>query len=257
MKINNHIISDVSNFGSLDLTGIIQKSSNVGAGKIGLEIGAKALWQMYRNVGFGEQTGSGYPGESPGMLANHTNWTELDLATISFGHGIAVTTLQLAQAYSVIAASGILHQVTFLKPDPNEISGKRVLSAETTDKLRIMLEKVVQPGGTGQKAGVPFYRVIGKTGTAHKSTSSGYAEDKYLSLFAGIAPASNPQLVLAIIIDEPQGGEHYGGQVAAPVFSRVIQGALRILNIPPDSVSDLDAKVLMAEKHHGLMDPIR
>lgn len=257
MKINNHIISDVSNFGSLDLTGIIQKSSNVGAGKIGLEIGAKALWQMYRNVGFGEQTGSGYPGESPGMLANHTNWTELDLATISFGHGIAVTTLQLAQAYSVIAASGILHQVTFLKPDPNEISGKRVLSAETTDKLRIMLEKVVQPGGTGQKAGVPFYRVIGKTGTAHKSTSSGYAEDKYLSLFAGIAPASNPQLVLAIIIDEPQGGEHYGGQVAAPVFSRVIQGALRILNIPPDSVSDFDTKVLMAEKHHGLMDPIR
>ena len=257
LKVSNHVINDISNYGPLDLTGIIQKSSNVGAGKIGLAIGPKALWQMYRSVGFGEQTGSGYPGESPGILSSYTNWTELDLASIAFGHSIAVTALQLAQAYTVIATGGILNPVTFLKTDKNDVSGQRVLSAEITENIKVMLEKVVEPGGTGQKAGIPFYRVIGKTGTAHKSTSSGYAADRYLSLFAGIAPASNPRLVMAVIIDEPQGGEHYGGQVAAPVFSRVIQGALRILNIPPDKVSDVNNGLLMADKQSRVMEQIR
>jgi cell division protein FtsI (penicillin-binding protein 3) len=254
LKVSNHVISDVSNYGPLDLPGIIQKSSNVGAGKIGLAIGPQALWTMLRDVGFGEQTGSGFPGESPGMLSNYSNWTELDLASISFGHGVAVTTLQLAQSYSVIASNGILNPITFLKADNNEVYGKRVLSVDTTNKIKLMLEKVVQPGGTGQNANVPFYRVIGKTGTAHKSTSTGYAEDRYLSLFAGIAPASNPQLVLVVIIDEPQGGEHYGGLVAAPVFSKVIQGALRILNIQPDKLPDLDSNVLMSDKLTKIMD---
>jgi cell division protein FtsI (penicillin-binding protein 3) len=188
------------------------------------------------------------------MLSNYSNWTELDLASISFGHGVAVTTLQLAQSYSVIASNGILNPITFLKADNNEVYGKRVLSVDTTNKIKLMLEKVVQPGGTGQNANVPFYRVIGKTGTAHKSTSTGYAEDRYLSLFAGIAPASNPQLVLVVIIDEPQGGEHYGGLVAAPVFSKVIQGALRILNIQPDKLPDLDSNVLMSDKLTKIMD---
>ncbi|MGK0297286.1 MAG: cell division protein FtsI (penicillin-binding protein 3) [Gammaproteobacteria bacterium] len=257
LRVSNHVISDISNYGPLDLPGIIQKSSNVGASKIGLAIGPESLWSMYRDVGFGEQTGSGFPGESPGILSNYSNLSELDLASISFGHGMAVTALQLARAYAVIASNGILNPVTFIKTDKNEIVGEQVLSPEITSKLMMMLEKVVQPGGTGQKASVPFYRVIGKTGTAHKSTSTGYAEDRYLSLFAGIAPASNPRLVLAVIIDEPQGGEHYGGQVAAPVFSKVIQGALRILNIPPDNISDLNSKVSMAVKKPGITDQLR
>jgi len=247
LKVSNHVIRDISNYGPLDLTGILQKSSNVGAGKIGLSIGPKPLWQIIRDVGFGEQTGSGFPGESPGMLSNYTNWTELDLASIAFGHGMAVTALQLAQAYSVIASDGILRPVTFLKTESN-VEGKRVLPADITAKIRVMLEKVVVSGGTGQKANVPMYRVAGKTGTAHKSTSSGYAEDRYLSLFAGMAPARDPQLVLVVIIDEPQGGEHFGGLVAAPVFAKVMQGALRILDIAPDNLPAAETSMLMADR---------
>jgi cell division protein FtsI (penicillin-binding protein 3) len=198
-------------------------------------------------VGFGVQTSSGFPGESPGLLYNYANWTELDLASVAFGHSMAVTTLQLAQGYSVIASGGILHPVTFQKAvaaDP----GTRVLPEEICAKIMTMLEKVVEPGGTAQRANVPLYRVAGKTGTAHKSTSSGYSEDKYLSLFAGMAPVSDPQLVLVVVIDEPQGGEYFGGLVAAPVYSSVMQGALRILDIAPDKIPDIKTTLLMADK---------
>ncbi len=251
LRISNHVISDMSNYGILDLTGIIQKSSNVGSGKIGLAIGPEALWATLRSVGFGEQTGTGFPGESHGLLSSYTNWTELDLASIAFGHGMAVTTLQLAQAYSVIASDGILRPLSFLKVGDEAIPGQRVMSSEIATTLRGMLETVVQPGGTGQRANIPFYRVAGKTGTAHKSSSEGYAEDKYLSLFTGFAPATNPRLVMAVIIDEPQSGEHYGGQVAAPVFSKVIQGALRILDIPPDDLPELNTNDQSVSKQAG------
>lgn len=247
LRVSSHIIRDINNYGALNLAGIIQKSSNVGAGKIGLALGPKPLWQILQNVGFGIQTGSGFPGESPGVLYSYTNWTELDLASIAFGHSMAVTSLQLAQAYSVIASNGILRPVTLQKTDTTD-SGARVLPEDVTTKLMMMLEKVVEPGGTGQRANVPLYRVAGKTGTAHKSTSSGYAEDKYLSLFAGMAPVTDPQLVLVVIIDEPQGVEHFGGLVAAPVFSNVMQGALRILDIAPDKIPDLETSLLMAGK---------
>lgn len=250
-RVSNHIISDTSNYGTLDLTGIIQKSSNVGSGKIGLAVGPEALWKTLRAVGFGEQTGTGFPGESPGIMSSYTNWSELDLASIAFGHGMAVTALQLAQAYSVIASDGILRPLSFLKVNDKEISGQQVMSSEIAKTLRDMLETVVQPEGTGQKANVPLYRVAGKTGTAHKSSSEGYAEDRYLSLFAGFAPASNPKLVMAVIIDEPQGGEHFGGQVAAPVFSKVIQGVLRILNIPPDKLPDINSSNLNLSHKSG------
>jgi cell division protein FtsI (penicillin-binding protein 3) len=257
LRVSNHIINDSSNFGRLDLTGVLQKSSNVGAGKIGLAIGPEALWEIYRDVGLGESTGSGFPGESQGILSNYSNWTELDLASIAFGHGVAVTALQLAQAYAVIATGGVLKPVTFLKTDSEDVVGRRVLSAEIIGGISRMLEIAVAPGGTGEKARVPYYRVMGKTGTAHKSTSSGYAEDRYMSLFAGIAPASNPKLVMAVIIDEPQGGQHYGGQVAAPVFSRVAQGTLRILNIAPDNVTESQADTLMADKSPNRLEKLR
>ena len=255
LKVSNHIIRDVHNYGALTLAGIIQKSSNVGAGKIGLAIGPKPLWQLLQDVGFGIQTGSGFPGESPGVLFNYTNWTELDLASIAFGHSIAVTALQLAQSYSVIAAGGILRSVTFQKAERVE-PGTRVLPEDVSHKLIMMMEKVVAPGGTGQKAGVPLYRVAGKTGTAHKSTSSGYAEDKYMSLFAGMAPVRDPQLVLVVIIDEPKGGEHFGGLVAAPVFSKVMQGALRILDIAPDRIPAFEDSPLMADGQSQLQTKV-
>jgi len=251
LRVSNHVIKDIHNYGALDLAGIIQKSSNVGAGKIGLALGPKPLWQVLEDVGFGVQTGSGFPGESPGVLFNYTNWTELDLASIAFGHSMAVTTLQLAQAYSVIASGGVLRPVTFQKVDRVE-EGTRVLPEEVSAKLMFMLEKVVEPGGTGQRANVPLYRVAGKTGTAHKSTSSGYAEDKYLSLFAGMAPVSDPRLVMAIVIDEPAGGEHFGGLVAAPVFSRVMQGALRILDIAPDKIPEIESSLVTANSNASL-----
>jgi cell division protein FtsI (penicillin-binding protein 3) len=161
---------------------------------------------------------------------------------------MAVTTLQLAQAYSVIASGGVLRHVTFQKT-AGVVEGTRVLSEDISGKLMLMLEKVVESGGTGQRANVPLYRVAGKTGTAHKSTSSGYAEDKYLSLFAGMAPVNSPQLVLVVIIDEPKGGEHFGGLVAAPVFSGVMQGALRILDVAPDKIPKMETSLLMADKH--------
>ena len=248
LRVASHVINDVSNYGKLDLTGIIQKSSNVGAARIGLSLGPEPLWRIYRDVGLGETTGSGFPGESPGLLSNYSNWTELDLASISFGHGLAVTALQLAQAYTVLASDGLLRPVSFLKTE-GEVPGSQVLSADITRRIRGMLEQAVSAEGTGQRARIPLYRVAGKTGTAHKSTSDGYAEDRYLSLFAGMAPASDPRLVLVVMIDEPSGGEHYGGQVAAPVFSRVMQGAVRILDIPPDDLPDSAPRTLLAGRH--------
>jgi len=247
LRVSNHLIKDISNFGVLDMTGIIQKSSNVGASKIGLALGPEPLWNLLRTVGFGEVTGTGFPGESPGMLANYTNWRELDLASISFGHGLAVTAVQLAQAYAVIASDGILRPVSLLKTE-SSVVGERVIPAEVTQQVRSMLESVVGVGGTGQRANVPFYHVAGKTGTAHKAVGGGYAESSYMSLFAGMAPASNPKLVLVIIIDEPTGGEHFGGLVAAPVFSGVMQGALRILDITPDNLPAAGTRKFVANQ---------
>ncbi|NIN33862.1 MAG: penicillin-binding protein 2, partial [Gammaproteobacteria bacterium] len=140
LKVSNHIINDSSNHGTLSLSGILQKSSNVGAGKIGLAIGPEALWEIYRDVGLGESTGSGFPGESPGILSNYSNWSELDLASIAFGHGIAVTAMQLAQAYSVIAADGVLNPVTFLKTDPDDVAGKHVMSVQISQEISKMLK---------------------------------------------------------------------------------------------------------------------
>ena len=198
------------------------------------------------DVGFGRATGSGFPGESAGLMNHFQHWSEVELATIAFGHGIAVTTLQLAQAYAVIASDGMLRQLSFLKieePTP----AKRVLPVRITQQLKTMMEAVTGEDAGGRRAAVAGYRVAGKTGTAHKAIRGGYAEDRYRSLFSGFAPASDPRLVLVVVIDEPQGDEHYGGQVAAPVFSRVMAGALRILNIPPDDLPSMDGQVIMAQ----------
>lgn len=253
LKVSDHIIRDHQNYGNLGLTNILKKSSNVGATKIALSLGPEKLWQIYSDIGFGQSTGSGFPGESSGLLNDYNNWSEVELATMSFGHGIAVTALQLAQAYSVLANRGVLRPISFLKV-AGPVAGKQVLPAEVIDQVVLMLETVVQEGGTGLKAAVAGYRVAGKTGTAHKAVAGGYADDRYMSVFAGMAPVSRPQLVIVVAIDEPQSGGYYGGVVAAPVFSSVMQGALRILNVAPDDMPSIESKIIVANRES---DPVR
>lgn len=247
VRVADHTIRDIRDYGTLDPAGIIRKSSNVGASKIALSLGPKPLWNLYSDLGFGLPTGSGFPGESAGVLNSYHNWSEVELATIAFGYGISMSALHLAQAYAAIANDGVLQPISLQRQD-EPAAGRRIMPAGVARSIRSMLEQVVSEGGTGRRAGVPGYLVAGKTGTVRKSTRGGYAEDRYLSLFAGMAPSSDPDLVMVVVIDEPQGEEYYGGQVAAPVFSKVMKGALRILNIPPDDLPSFNRKTLMAVK---------
>ena len=246
LYINRHKIEDIHNYGKLDLLNIIRKSSNVGASKLALAIGPEQLWNICSSFGFGQDTMSGYPGESPGLLNNFRNWSEVELATVAFGYGLAVTNLQLAQAYATLATDGMMKPISFLKVE-GPVSGQQVIPAEVAREVKIMLESVVTEGGTGQSAAVRGYRVGGKTGTSRKSIAGGYAEDRHFSLFAGMAPLSSPRLVLVVTINDPRGGEYYGGQVAAPVFASVMKGALRILDIVPDNLPAVENAVIMAQ----------
>ena len=191
-----------------------------------------------RRVGFGRRTSSGFPGESSGRLVEHAVWYKSDIATLAYGYGIAVTTLQLAHAYSILADDGISHPVSFLKLDAIP-AGKQVISKQVANEVIKMLKSVVYgKRGTGHLAKVPGYLIAGKTGTAYIAGPHGYDKKKYIGDFVGIAPASDPQLVIAVVIRNPQNSKrlHFGGQTAAPVFSKVMGAALRILNIPPDHI---------------------
>ncbi len=242
-KVGAHTIRDARNYGAIDVATVIKKSSNVGASKIALSLEPSHLHHILSRVGFGQPTGSGFPGESGGRLDNYNNWSDVELATLSFGYGLSVTALQLAQAYSVLAADGLVLPISYTKVS-GTITARRAMPKAVARQVRGMMEAVTQPGGTGKRASVVGYRVAGKTGTVHKSTRGGYADNRYLSLFAGMAPASEPRLVLVVIIDEPQAGQYYGGQVAAPVFSRVMEGALRILNLAPDNIPGVSTAVI-------------
>ncbi|OBS09079.1 peptidoglycan D,D-transpeptidase FtsI family protein [Acidihalobacter prosperus] len=236
-----HTIKDDSDFGRINLTQVLQVSSNVAASKISLSLPPYYVWSMYRDFGFGQITHSGFPGESPGTLHNYTTWRPIDQATMAYGYGIAVTSLQLAHAYCALANGGVMAPATFVQPTA-PVTGKRVLPQHVADQMRTMLRSVVTPMGTGYAAHIPGYTVAGKTGTAHRLTNKGdYAEDKYTAVFAGIVPATRPRLVAVIMIDDPTGGKYYGGQVAAPVFKEVMSGALRLLDIPPDDIDVLQA----------------
>lgn len=233
MKVGRAMVRDHKNLGIIDLATLLSKSSNVGAGKLALSLPREDYWGVMSRLGFGDPTGIGFPGEVGGQLTHPGNWATIDQATLSFGYGVSVTTLQLAQAYAVLAADGMHRPVTLLhRADPPV--AERVISARTARVVRRLLEGVVDDEGTGTRAQVPGYRVAGKTGTAKKVGPEGYSDKKYLALFAGMAPASDPRLVLAVMIDEPRGGKFYGGEVAAPVFAAVMSEALRLLNVPPD-----------------------
>jgi cell division protein FtsI (penicillin-binding protein 3) len=244
MMVNGNEVQDIINYGTLDLTSVITKSSNIGATKIAFEIGPDAIRNVLERVGMGQLSGTGFPSEQGGVLPNHRNWSRIETATFSFGYGLSTTALQLAQAYSVIADAGIRKPVSLLKLDEASLQALRreqVIDKTISNQVLAMLETVVDPerGGSARDARVPFYSVAGKTGTVHVvSEYGGYEENLHNSLFVGLVPASDPKLVIVVIVNEPKGDEHYGGQVAAPVFSRVASGAMRILNIAPDDLPE-------------------
>ena len=246
-KVGDHTIRDHQDYGVIDLATVIKKSSNIGASKIALSLEPLDFWSILTNVGFGQATGSGFPGEASGFLNPYNNWSEVEQANMSFGYGVSTTALQLAQAYMPFATDGLMLPVSFLKVT-EPVTASRVFSADVARQVRTMLETVVQKGGTGSRAFVEGYRVAGKTGTVHKTVVGGYSEDRYLSLFAGMAPASNPRLIAVVIIDEPKGDQYYGGVVAAPVFANVMAGALRLLDVPPDDLSVLNRQIIAAGK---------
>ena len=242
MMVSGNEVKDLFDYGTLTTSGVITKSSNVGSSKIALDIGAEPIRDLLSRLGFGEVLGTGFPGERTGVLPNPRKWGRHVTATFSFGYGLSATALQLASAYSVLADNGIRKPVSLLKLSDEaviDLPRQQVLSPEITVNLRKMLRTVVDAdsGGSALEANVPFYSVAGKTGTAHVVGEKGYEENLHNSLFVGMVPASNPQIVIVIVVNEPKGEEHYGGQVAAPVFSRVASGAMRILNIAPDLLS--------------------
>ncbi|MCG8670184.1 MAG: penicillin-binding protein 2 [Pseudomonadales bacterium] len=233
LKVGSKRIRDMSNYGVIPVTTVITKSSNVGASKLALSLEPDAVADTFRRVGLGEATGIGFPGESIGIMPFKERWRPIEVATLSYGYGLSVTTLQLAQAYAVIGSGGIKRPLSLLKLEKPE-EGVRVLSESVASDVLTMLETVTAKGGTAKKARVPGYRVAGKTGTVHKLSAMGYEDHRYLALFAGVAPVDDPQIALVVVIDDPKGDEYYGGQVAAPVFSRVMSGLLRVKNVPPD-----------------------
>ena len=243
MMVSGNEVKDLFDYGTLTTAGVITKSSNVGSSKIALDIGAEPIRDVMARVGFGEVLGTGFPGERSGVLPNPRKWGRHVTATFSFGYGLSATALQLANAYSVLADNGIRKPASLLKLSDQAIKDVRrekVIEAEITSEVRKMLRTVVDAssGGSALEANVPFYSVAGKTGTAHVVGEAGYEENLHNSLFVGMLPASDPRIVIVVVINEPKGDEHYGGQVAAPVFSRVAAGAMRILNISPDATRE-------------------
>lgn len=259
--IKGKTIKDSHAYGTIDVATVLQKSSNVGTSKIALSLPKSLLWDTYYSFGFGSDTGSGFPGESSGRLVRPRRVSKIEQATLSFGYGMSVTNLQLANAYSIIARQGEKRPVTFLLQDEpsteqrstkqqsggfNELvlsaadnmSQKVLLSSRSLKQVSKMMQSVVQTGGTAPKAAVAGYKVAGKTGTVKKaSRHGGYTKKKYSAVFAGFAPASAPKMAIVVMIDEPNNGDYYGGLVAAPLFSTVMSGALRLLNVDPDNIT--------------------
>ncbi len=234
--LDGHTVRDDSNNGRINVSEVITYSSNIGASKISLTLTPQEMSGVLHQFGFGASTGSGFPGEVGGYIPPPRSWGDFVKATISFGYGLNVTALQLAQAYAAIADGGIKHTPTFIKGDDNP--GVRVEPENISREVMAMLRTVVSPKGTAPQAAIPDYTVAGKTGTAHLAIAGGYSHNRYAALFCGIVPASDPRLVGVVIIRDAggHGGEYFGGLVSAPVFREVMSGALRLLDVPPDNV---------------------
>jgi cell division protein FtsI (penicillin-binding protein 3) len=238
LEVDGRVLTeDSSRLGKIPVSTVLAKSSSVGMARIALELPAADIWHTLTALGIGRPTESGFPGESAGVLNEPQHWRAIGQATLSYGYGLAVTSLQLARAYAAIGAGGVMPPASFLALEEPPAT-ERVLDADTAAELLRMLEGVVGPSGTGQRAAIPNYRVAGKTGTARIVEGGRYSDDRYTAVFAGLAPASDPRLAAVVVIDDPRGDEYYGGDVAAPVFARVVGGALRILAVPPDALPE-------------------
>lgn len=241
------LVSDHSNYGVIDMKTLLSKSSNVGAVRVALKMSQQQVWSQYQSVGFGQLTGSGFPGERAGKLVNYTNWNKTQRATLAYGYGMSTTAMQLARAYSVIANDGVLLPTSFIVSE-QPVTGQRVMSGRTANAVRNMLKGVLDKSGTGSRASMQGYTAAGKTGTSRKAQDGGYSQDKYIALFAGMAPADRPKVVVVALINQPLKKDgYYGGEVAAPLFSRVTEGSLRLLNVAPNIIDQKKRNLLMTE----------
>jgi cell division protein FtsI (penicillin-binding protein 3) len=238
VQVGIKTIADKHNLGAVDLSTILAKSSNVGMAKIALSLEPRQLHDTLTGLGFGQVTASGFPGESAGLLSAAAHWRPLGIATLAYGYGLSVTPLQLAQAYAAIGSYGVRRPVTFRRVD-GPVPGERVMEQQVSRDTIGLLERVIAPDGTGAKAAVPGYRVAGKTGTAWKAVGGGYSQHRYTAVFAGLVPATRPRLAAVVLIDEPSGSLYYGGDVAAPVFAAIMSGALRLLGVAPDDLTQV------------------
>lgn len=243
-------IQDPRNFGEISLTEIIKRSSNMGTSKLALSVKKEFLMDMYYNMGLMSDTGSNMIGESSGIFHERQRWSNFELSTLSFGYGISVTAAQLARMYATIGNGGIKTPLKIIRDMASTELPERVLSEENAYAVLEMMETVTQKGGSGNKAAVPGYRVAGKTGTSRKAIAGGYGEE-YVNIFAGIAPVSNPQIAVVVLINEPGGDKYYAGDTAAPTFSAIVSATLHMLNIPPDAVTALDANSDMESQLHA------
>jgi cell division protein FtsI (penicillin-binding protein 3) len=231
-RVGGKTYSDFKNYGVIDLTTAIQKSSQVAISKLAMDLPPEDLRNVFYRVGMGQPSGTGFPGEALGKLPNPRRWHPTERAALAFGHGLSVTALQLAHAYTVFATGGILRPSSILKVE-DTVEGARVMDAKHAEQVMGMLKTVTQPGGTATRAQIKAYPVAGKTGTAHKVGEGGYSDDKYVALFAGLTPVDDPEIVMVVIIHEPPEEHYYGGEAAAPIFAKVAEGSLRLLQVPP------------------------
>ena len=246
MTIGRATIGDVRSHGTLTVSQVLEKSSNIGTAKLALQMPPQQMWELLTDVGFGQAPRLGFPGAVAGRLRPHRSWKPIEQATISYGHGISTSLIQMAQSYLVFARDGEMIPLSLLKTAGNP-AARRVLSKETAQEVRAMMERATGPAGTAQRAQVPGYRVAGKTSTAHKVVNGRYA-NKYVAAFVGLAPVSDPRIIVAVMVDEPTAGGHFGGRVAAPVFAGITEHALRTLSVSPDSaVADI---ILPAEEEN-------
>jgi cell division protein FtsI (penicillin-binding protein 3) len=244
LRVGIKTVRDKHNLGTIDVRTVLAKSSNVGVVKIALTLKPQEMWTTLSDLGFGSVTGSGFPGESAGILTGYEHWRPIGQATMSYGYGLSVTPLQLAQAYAVLGAGGVRRPVSLRRVDAPP-AGEQVVEDVVATELVRMMESVVSEEGTARRAAVMGYRVSGKTGTAWKAAGGGYTTNKYMAVFGGVVPSSHPRLACVVLIDEPSKGRFYGGDVAAPVFAAVMSGALRLLAVPPDDLQRVPATTLV------------
>ena len=237
--------TDTHNYGVLDTTGVIRKSSNVGAAKIANQLSNQQFYDFFRKMGYGQSTRSGFPGEAAGLFPAPGQWSGTSKQTMSYGYGLAVTPLQVAHAYATLANGGLSIQPTFVKGQRNE--PKQVLDPVIAGEVMKMMQTVTETGGTATQAAILGYHVAGKTGTSRKASAGGYSR-KYLSFFAGVVPVDNPRFAMAVVVNDPSNGSYYGGLVAGPVFHNVMEGALRLMDVPPD---DIETWIAAQEKSDG------